>query len=202
MTTTMKARTSTKRRGRPPKDAERTESGRISRSISQFERDAISWKRRRDNPDVEPVLLLGQEYGSVVHSWRRRGEMADKRAEPDKPAGFIFTAQHLDTANRLHELYQAYMVAIASKTPRSATDFGGAGGHDNLDPFEADRARRDARTIEAYNIARHAVLKSGHFGMMAVEAVIYENKDCPDMLADLRLALNSVERLWRMARAA
>ncbi len=210
----MKARTRAGKRGRPRKaDALRTKDGTISESISQFQRDAISWKRQRDNPGIEPVALLGPEYGSVIHSWRSRAERAGKRTTPDQPAGFIFTEQHLDTASRLHEVYANYSLAIGSKSPRSASDFGGAGGHDNLDPFEADRARRDERAISAYvgtlsaNGQRHGglrriILEAGPFCMMAVETVIYENRDCPDMLPDLRTALNAVERSWRMARAA
>ena len=197
----MKARTSTKKRGRPKKlDAIRTESGQISRSLSQFERDAISWKRMRDNPGIEPEKLRAPEYGSMVHVYHRLSEGAQKR-NPEAP-GFVFTAQHLDTANRLHEAYIAWRMAMGTKAPRSSTEFGGAGGHDNLDPFDADRARRDQLALARFKDARRAILESCPLGMMAVEAIVFNNQDCPNMLADLRLALNAVDRLWRMARAA
>ena len=198
------ARSKAAKRGRPRKqNVMRTESDRISRAdgadIGLLE--TATWKRRQVDPELSTLVACLQEHGSVIHAWRLASMRAQKGA-PDHAHGHLFTAQHLDTAERLHEMYRAYMIALGTRSPRSSTDFGGAGGHDNADPFQADKASRDARTIDMYRKARTAILKSGPFGMMAVETVIYENKDAQKLRGDLRLALNAVDRLWSMRRAA
>lgn len=162
--------------------------------------EAATWRRRQDNPRLTVEQARTQEHGSVIHAWKSASDTASKR-KPDK-AHDVFTAANLDTATRIHEIYAAYRAAIASKTPRSASDFGGAGGYDGTDPFEEDRARRDARSIEAWKQCRTAILRSGPLGMMAVEAIIFENKPIDKLRGDLRLALNEVDRMWRMERAA
>lgn len=162
--------------------------------------EAATWKRRRDDPSLTVEDARKQENGSVIHAWKVASDRASKRS-PDR-AYDQFTASHLDTAIRIHEIYAGYRMAIAANTPRSSTDFSGAGGYDGTDPFDEDRRKRDIRSIAAWMQCRRAILQSGSMGMMAVEAIIFENKPIDKLRGDLRLALNEVERVWRMEKKA
>lgn len=113
-----------------------------------------------------------------------------------------FTAQHLQTAQTVQSAYENYRHAIASRNPRSASDFSAPGGFDGTDPFDEDREKRDKVAIEKWKAIRSAILNSGPLGMMAVETIIFENTAADSLIGDLRLALNAVDRMTRIARAA
>jgi|SRR5690606_16581255 len=204
----MKARTkAAKRRGRPRKiGVVRTPSGQPSRAKEhdmayKLMMEAATWKRRRDNPSLSVEDARRQEHGSVIHMWKLASDKARKK-NPDAANDHLFTETHLDTAERIHELYQGYRAAIASRNPRSASDFTGPGGFDGTDPFERERERRDERAVARWKEARAAILASGPLGMMAVETIIFENKPVDRLLGDLRLALNEVYRVWQRQKAA
>ena len=209
----MKARTkSAKRRsraGRKPKpNAIRTESGRLSRSKEAKELEtklmleAATWKRRQINPSLTVEEARKQEHGSVIHAWKELHEAFKRKHGADKINPMMFTAQHLETAQQIQQAYEDYRFAIASRNPRSASDFSGPSGFDGSDPFDEDREKRDKRAIERWKAIRSAILSSGPMGMMAVEAIVIENKPLEGLIGDLRLALNAVERMNRIAKTA
>lgn len=163
--------------------------------------EAATWKRRQQNPSLSVEDARRQEHGSVIHAWKLESDKARKR-DAESLEGRLFTALHLDTAERIHEIYAAYRMAIASRDPRSSSDFTGPGGFDGSDPFDEDRKRRDERAIARWKEVRRAILDSGPMGMMAVQGIIFENQPLHGLQGDLRLALNEVYRVWRRQKAA
>lgn len=190
----------------------RTPSGQISRSTEAKELseatetflaiEAATWKRRQANPTLNVEEARKQEHGSVVHRWHQEWLVLNRRtpacAHPNE-----FTRIHLETAERFHQLADAWSVVIAARKQRSSSDFTGSGGYDGRDPFNEDLARKHKSIEESYKSAREAVLKSCPMGMMAVEAVVFENRDIPSMRPDLRLALNRLAVIFKwMDKAA
>ncbi|WP_036482532.1 hypothetical protein [Nitratireductor basaltis] len=180
--------------------------------------EAATWKRRQiwvepELDDDGKVKVPGywktdpklpwdkarlQEYGSVIHAWH----YASRNHRSEWPDAGKFTQQHLNTAEQIQQCYQAYKGAMAIKQGRSVTDDSPRGGVDGADPFAPEREERDLRAIENWKAIRHEILKSGPFGMMAVQTVVLDNKEVPSLIGDLRLALNAVARLWERRRAA
>ena len=163
----------------------------------RLELEAATWKRRQVFPDLTVSEARLPEYGSVIARWHQDWKALCKR-NPDGAHETMFSEMHKDTAERYHALYHRWMGAISAKSPRSSTDFSGAGGFDGADPFEESRAERDAKTEADFKAARLAILQSGSLGMMAVETIVIENRPVDSLRGDLRLALNSLARLWRM----
>lgn len=210
--------------GRPLKaNALRTDTGRLSRSNEVKESEvklmleAATWKRRQrldknGMPFIDETIpvekVRGQEYGSVVHSWKAAHDLFRKKYGPDKIDRMSFTGQNLETAQEIQRSYENFRMAVASRNPRSSSDFSGPGGFDGRDPFDSDREKRDKWAMERWvgrdgkGGMRDAILKSGPMGMMAVEAIIFENKPMDSLIGDLRLALNAVERMGRISKAA
>lgn len=181
----------------------RTPSGQKSRSNESLgleERialEAATWKRRQQNPDLTISEARKPEYGSVIERWHQDWKtMSEKR--PDKAHENVFSQMHKDAAERYHGLFLNWLGVINAKSPRSSSDFSGAGGFDGRDPFEADKAKRDAAIEAAFKDARRAILESGPLGMMAVETIVIENQPADSLRGDLRQALNNLARLWKM----
>jgi hypothetical protein len=104
------------------------------------------------------------------------------------------------TADDIARVKAAADHAIMVKRPRSASDYGGAGGFDDSIPDKKEaKAMRDM--IEKWHQYRHAILESGPFGMMAVEAIVFSNVLVASLVGDLRLALNAVHRVSSQPRA-
>lgn len=187
----------TAKRGRKLKPgAVRTGSGRISRASMNVDEmtnleiktacEAATWKRRQIDPTIDIHEARKQEYGSVIHAWAIRYKASRE-----------FTDMQRDALERFAEIDLEYRAVIEAKAMRSSSEIGRSGGYDGRDPFHADAARQHAKIERNYRAARHAVLKSGSLGMMAVETVVFENKDRPDFLADLRLAANALSLCFR-----
>lgn len=213
----VKARTKAAKRraGRPRKEGVlRTEGGRISRSSEskaleeRLMLEAATWKRRQVNPTLSVEDARKPEHGSVIHAWKVAHDKFVKKHGAEEPNPMMFTASDLEMARRIHEAYLDYRVAIASRNPRSSSDFGAPGGFDGSDPFEGKKANRDSQAINRWvgedrkSGIRGAILRSGPFGLMAVEAIVFENRPAASLIGDLRLALNEVDRVSRLKRAA
>lgn len=181
----------------------RTPSGQKSRSqeaLGLQERlvlEAATWKRRQQHPDLTISEARLPEYGSVIVRWHQDWKTACKR-NPDKAHENVFSELHKDAAERYHALYLRWLATISARNPRSSTDFSGSGGFDGSDPFDETRTRRDTETERAFKEARRTVLGSGPLGMMAMEAIVIENQPVESLRGDLRMALNSLARLWKM----
>lgn len=196
------------KRGRPQREGlVRTPGGRISRSFEakiseeRLAAEAATWKRRQANPVLSIEEARKQEHGSVIAKWLSDYRRVKKR-HPEGNHPNEFTQLHYDTAVRFHQAYEAWLNAIAAKRQRSSSDFSGAGGMDGSDPFDAERQRRNAAAEADYKAARERILLSGPLGMMAVEAIVIENKAVEDLRGDLRLALNALAVLWKLRSAA
>lgn len=197
---------------------DRTPSGAISRSkeaqmtIEQIERtreraehklalEAATWKRRQVDPTLSVEQARMMEHGSVIA--RMLAEYRDaKKRKPDGAHPNEFTQMHYDTALRFSELHAAYLGTIEAKQQRSSSDFDGAKGYDGRDPFDSAAARRHRSVEDQYKAARTVILEAGSLCMMAVEAIVLENKPVFGLQADLRLALNRLAVLWRLQQAA
>lgn len=207
----MKARTKSAKlkakRGRPPKPGLRTPSGQLSRSAEarHFEErmmlEVATWKRRQINPSLTTEEARKMEHGSVIAQWLVNHQGFAKRY-PGKPHAHEFTQMHYDAAQRYHMLHEAYLSAISAKRPRSASDFTGPGGFDGRDPFDPSAERRNRKTEVDYKAARNAILEAGPLCMMAVEAIVLENRPVESLRPDLRMALNRLSVLWKMQAAA
>lgn len=170
--------------------------------MTKLELEAATWKRRQGNPDLSPEEARKPEYGSVIAKWLNNHNRFVKRFGKDIPNPDEFSQKHYDAAMRYHELNHRYLEAIDAKRTRSASDYSPRGGHDGRDPFEHDMATRYKAIEEAYGNARRAVLESGPMGHMAVQAIVIENKEVEGLRGDLRLALNRLAILWKMAEHA
>lgn len=197
------------KRGRPRREGVlRTEDGRISRSFdaqASEERiavEAATWKRRQENPNLAPEEARKQEHGSVIHRWRLEYQRIAKKY-PDGTHPNMFTALHLDTAERYHKLHLDYHAMIGAMPPRSASEINRApSGYDGSDPFTGERARRDEKLAQDYKAARETILRAGPLCQMAVVSIVVENRDCLGLMGDLRLALNDLAVLWKLQAAA
>lgn len=195
-----------RRAGRPRKEGiVRTPSGQPSRAKDanlehKLALEAATWRRRRLDPSLSVEDALKPEHGSVIHRWKAISDKRLKKA-PDDPYEYQITDEQFSAAEDIHVAYCGYRAAIMSRDPRSSSDYNGPGGFDGTDPFDADRANRDKRSIEHWKATRYAILNAGPLCMMAVEAIIFENKPAQSMMGDLRLALNAVIRM-RGKRAA
>lgn len=194
--------------GRPMKHgAMRTESGRISRSKESLGLEqrlileAATWKRRQEHPGLTISDARLPEHGSVIARWLADWQAIKKR-NPESNHPNTFTQMHHDTALRYHELYTRWLALAGARGGRSSSDFSGPGGYDGSDPFEPGRAERDARTQADFKEARRAILESGPLGMMAIETIVIENQPAESMRGDLRMALNRLAVLWKLAAAA
>lgn len=163
--------------------------------------EVATWKRRRDNAALTIDEARKPEHGSVIDKWREAHERF-KKGFPGQPNPDEFTQAHYDAALKFHELQAAYFGSIAAKRPRSASDFGGPGGHDNVDPFSEDIAKRHLDIKNKYRDARRAILESGPLGMMAMQAIVVDNQEIWRLLPDLRCACNNLTRLWKISSAA
>lgn len=181
----------------------RTPTGQKSRSkealglTERLELEAATWKRRQMNPELTISEARLPEYGSVIVRWHLDWKAQCKR-NPEKAHENVFSELHKDAAERYHALYLNWLAVISARSPRSSTDFSGAGGFDGADPFDGNRAARDAAIEEQFKAARHAIVKSGSLGMMAIEFIVIENQAVESLRGDLRLALNALGRLWKM----
>ncbi|MCP8895330.1 hypothetical protein KYK29_10330 [Shinella daejeonensis] len=124
------------------------------------------------------------------------------KKSPDKAHINMFSQMHKDAAERYQELHRRWLAVFGATGQRSATDFDEAGGYDGSDPFEQSRAERDGRIEADFKAARTAILESGPFGMMAIEAIVIENQPVESLRGDLRLALNRLAVLWKMMAEA
>lgn len=184
----------------------RTPSGQISRSseakaLSEAAEtflaiEAATWKRRQANPALNVEEARKQEHGSVIHRWHLEW-LAMHRKKPATAHPNEFTRTHLEAAERFHQLADAWSVVISARKQRSSSDFTGSGGYDGRDPFNGDLAKKHRAIEDNYKSARRAILESSPMGMMAVEAVVFENRDIPSMRPDLRLALNRLAVIFK-----
>lgn len=207
------------RAGRKRKEGvARTPSGRISesqanqQSMQESEQrlalEVATWRRRQDNPSLTITEACLPEHGSVVEKLHETYKLAVKRGKGDEARLYGLTTDQYDAAQKLERIYRSYMASIGGKTPRSSSDFSGPAGHSGVDPFSENVAKRDALVEQAYKKARRAILEDQHsngilhpLGMMAVETMIYENKEVLNLLPDLKLALNRLTRLWGLSVA-
>lgn len=220
----MKALSKKRRKGGRPKrqDVDRTPSGQISRAgdaqlMTNLEMEAATFKRRQRvlrhldkkgrevlevflDPHLSPSEARKQEHGSVIHRWHEESNIAVQRA-PNASHPNAFTRLHRDTAESYAALHAKWLSAIDAKRMRSSSEFGGVGGHPP-DPFIAEIARREQKTIEAFKEARRAILASGPLGMMAIETIVIENQPAVGMMGDLRQALNALAAIMKMQNAA
>jgi hypothetical protein len=196
------------KRGRPPKpDALRTPGGQLSRSQEARQNEekivleVATWKRRQINPRLTIEEARKMEHGSVIAQWLANHQGFVKQY-PGKPHEHEFTQMHYDAALRYHKLHDAYLTAISAKRARSSSDFAGPGGFDGRDPFDKDAERRNRKTEEDYRDARRAILEAGPMCMMAMEAIVLENRPIENLRPDLRMALNRLAVLWKMQAEA
>lgn len=166
--------------------------------MTKLELEAATWKRRRENPNITPEEARKPEYGLVIAKWRENHRKFVERHGKDKLDPHEFTEVHYDTAERFHKLHQSYLSALGAKRNRSASDYSPSGGYDGRDPFEEDLAIRHRAIEEAYKSARRAILETGSLCHMALHAIVVENKDLPELRADLRVALNRLATLWKI----
>lgn len=197
-----------RRKGRPKMQGiDREPNGRAQRvtingeTYSKLEIEAMTWKRRQNDPSLSPEEARKQEYGSVIAAWLDRANKM-RKARPDHAHPNAFTQMHYDTAQRFAELRSRWLAAIDAGRVRSSSEFGGVGGH-APDPFIREIARREMAAIDEFKAARRAILECGSpLGMMAIETIVIDNQDAESMRGDLRQALNALARLWRMEAAA
>lgn len=167
--------------------------------------EAGTWRRMREAEEAGEVISIdearSQERGSVIDNWLK---ISNDHRKKGKPELALVTKEQVDALKDYHELYERY-TAMLVRRPRSSTDFGGAGGHDNRDPFHGEQARRDMALTSRYRDARKAILDlkdrspMAHF---AVQAIVIENREMHNLVGDLREAANALDRLRKARRAA
>ncbi|MBW3095655.1 hypothetical protein [Pseudohoeflea coraliihabitans] len=149
--------------------------------------ETATWKRRQYRPDLTPDQAKDKRHGNYFEQLRLAEEVSVAQCW---------------SAEMVMDTYERYCHAMGLRNPRSASDYSGPSGYDGSDPFESERAERDERAVADWKAVRRAILESGPFGMMAVEAILFENKPMQKFVGDLRLALNEVARLKKRRKAA
>jgi len=149
---------------------------------------------------IAPEEARKQEWGSVIHRWLDATNKFHERF-PGREYEFEFNRTHFDTAEKFAELHRQYMASFGGNG-RSASDYDGPGGYDGSDPFSEANAKRRAHIETEFRRARERILESCPLGMMAVEAIVLENRAIEELRGDLRMALNALSVLWRLQSAA
>lgn len=105
----------------------------------------------------------------------------------------------IETGERWLEVRRAYERGIAAPgPPRSGTDFTGPRGRSDILPDPA----RTSGDIAAYHDARRAILNADPMALLAVEAIVLEEKESSKLLGPAMLGLNALAKLWRIGRWA
>jgi hypothetical protein len=175
------------RGGRPAKEGPRYADGHLKKqTVAQRQATVISQRMRSHGLTKEEAAKA--EAGTVIGRLSRNSpEYGGISKEQVSAAEYIAMAKASADA------------AIQAPRVRSSTDYvgptGGGCGFD--DDGYAEWARG---SVERWRKLRPVILASGPLGMMAVETMIFENKDAPSMVGDLRLALNAVHRYRSTAR--
>ncbi|KAA0970297.1 hypothetical protein FPY71_07165 [Aureimonas fodinaquatilis] len=176
-----------KRAGRKAKEGERHECGKLvqpPKQETQKQRMATVVAQRVKHLGVSDEVAKQQSSGNAIEYL---GQM--------KLIDGGLNKNQVHAAERIEEAKAAYDAAILLPRQRSSSDYDGprgAGSSVITDEYE----KQAKRSIETWAMMRRAILESGPLGMMAVEAIIFENKLAYKLLGDLRLALNQVHHAF------
>ena len=175
------------RGGRPPKEGPRYETGR-RKPETVAERQATAVEQRMRAFGMTRDEAKKAESGTVIGRLSRNApEYGGLSKEQVSAADFIAMTKASADA------------AIQAPRVRSSTDYvGPTSGGCGFVGSEYETWARDS--VDRWKKLRPVILGSGPLGMMAVETMIFENKEAGSMIGDLRLAINAVHRYRSTAK--
>lgn len=175
------------RGGRPPKHGERYADGHLKKeTVAERQSTAVEQRMRAFGMTREEAKKA--EAGTVVG-----------RLSRNAPEYGGLSKEQVSAADYIAMTKASADAAIQAPRVRSSTDYVGPTG--GACPLEDGAYAEWAQgSVERWRALRPVILGSGPLGMMAVETMIFENKEAPSMIGDLRLALNSVHRYRSKAR--
>jgi hypothetical protein len=109
-------------------------------------------------------------------------------------AGDISQDQH-DAAREWEARSREYSIALGSRMPRSASEFGGPSGYDGRTGDEPDYIAHCDRAKARYGEVRRAAMEADPFGLMALEVWVLEDRPDFKLLGSLRVACNAIARV-------
>lgn len=173
------------KRGRKRKAGARHACGRI-KQIKQDPRDTVIEARMRHHK-LSKTAAKRQEAGDALGLAYMAGDLSNTQ---------------YDALVDYREAYENYQFALDQKRQRSASDFSGAGGFDSDDGSDPHYVERCERAKARYALYRRAALESGQLGHMAVKTWVLDDCVVKNLIGDLRLAANAIDRVKRMPKAA
>ena len=193
-----KTRRQRSRRGRPRKDRiPRLASGRLKRGKARKEADDhLSLVEMEDNKSVgiearQRVFNMSAELADSQDGGCCARRMLLKSTERRQEA-----ARYFDAIDELRRAKKAHDKAILARGVPSGGDLGRTGGFDDSDGTDPVYVAKCRRAVGQWKELRRAILECGQpMAMMAVDAIVFEERDQWNLLGDLRCALNAVNRV-------
>lgn len=173
-----------KRRGRKLKPGARYANGRLK---PQEKPDTVAKEARQRIFGVTAEIAGKREMGSAIGKLLLLGELKQDQFEALEQFGWA---------------EREYQASIDIRRERSASDFSGSGGFDSREGDDPWFVQWCETRKERYTTLRNIVLKSGPLGMMAVESWVLSDGGDGDLIGDLRLAANAINRAMKKGLAA
>ena len=182
----MAKRNKTKRRNQRRTTQTRSKSGRFgsNRGETEVEVQSTAISARMVHCGIPYNVAKKQDSGSAVGRLYLNQEI---------------TQIQLDAANRWRQLSYNNKIAIGAKQQRSCCDVGPFGSSTETTDRQVER---ETRWMSEYKAARRAAFHATPLADMILQGIIDDDKDMPRFVGDLRLALNAIHNMFKVANVA
>ena len=173
--------------GRPRKNGERHACGKLvqpSQAVQERENKSVAIEARQRVFGLSAEQAAGEGGGSAL------GRMLDPRNPVNK--------NQFEAGKAFEQAFRDNLTAREFKRQRSASDYSGAGGHDNSDGTDPAYVAWCDRAIAKYAAMRDAVHGCGEpLAMKVLEIVILDDMEMWKWIGELRCGLNAIGRVDR-----
>lgn len=172
-------------------DVPRYPNGRINHTAIEHEREIVSTAKsaRERMFGIAANDALSDKAGSVFGRMYLQGELGplkgrEGHAEATYAAGMEFARRR-----------QAYLSAIAApSSPRSGSDLSGGGRHIGMDHNAPEYVEKCDRARRHYAEIRRVCLDADPLALMALEAIVCDDRMVAPLVGPLRIACNAIQR--------
>jgi hypothetical protein len=172
-------------------DVPRYPNGRINYTEMAAAEDIVATAReaRQRLFGIAANDAVSAHAGSVFGRMYLQGEFGPTKAK-DGHAEAIYVAG-MEFAKRR----QAYLSAIAAPSgPRSGSDLSGGGRHIGADLNSQEYVEKCARSRQRFSEIRRVCLDADPLSIMALEAIVCDDKMVASLVGPLRIACNAIHR--------
>lgn len=164
----------------------RSSSGRYGHDRGETEKQAMATaiNHRMASTGLPEKVAMKQDAGSVIGRLYITGKI---------------TQIQLDAATKWCQLSYNNSIAIGAAKQRSCCDIGPYGRSTET---TANQVERESRWMREYREVRRAAFEATPLAQMILDGIISDDKDMPDFVGDLRLALNAIHNMHRNVKAA